>query len=310
MFDAVIVGAGPAGLSAALALVRARRRVLVCDGGPTRNDAASEMHGFLSREGTSPSEFLAKARDELLLYPTVEIVSKAVTAISKDGAFSVEFSDRRESARRIILATGMIEELPPIRGLRERWGTSVFSCPYCDGWEMRDRPLAIAGDRRDLVPLAQELYQWSRELTICGFDPSSGSPDEQAWIRQTGVATKFSTIASLDGPELTIKLNDADALVCAALFLCVPLVQRSDLGARLGCATSFSGRLKTNTEQQTSVDGVYAAGDASAHTHQVVMAAATGAAAGIAVNNDLCIEDVESVLEAGRAEPAVTAKRI
>lgn len=191
----------------------------------------------------------------------------------------------------------MVEELPAYPGLRERWSRLVFSCPYCDGWEVRDRPLAIAGDSKDLVPLAQELYQWSQRLTICGLDPSACTSEERAWIRQTGVSTKPSAISALEEPDLTIKLHDGEALLCSALFLCVPLVQRSDLGAHLGCATSPRGRLETNAEQQTSIEGVYAAGDASTHIHQVVTAAASGTVGGVAVNNALCAEDVRAVLE-------------
>ena len=118
----------------------------------------------------------------------------------------------------------MIEELPDVPGLRERWGQSVFSCPYCDGWEMRDRPLAIAGDRKNLVSLAQQLYQWSTALTICGLLPLSSTSDEAAWVRQTGVATKSAAIVTLEGPSLTLKLDDGSTLACEALFLSVPLV--------------------------------------------------------------------------------------
>jgi thioredoxin reductase len=300
MFDAVIVGAGPAGLSAALVLGRARRRVLLCDAGSQRNAVAAEMHGFLSRDGMPPLELLAEASKQLLTYPTVETCREKVVQIrSLAGGFGVEFADRSVSARRIILATGMIEELPAIPGLRERWGQSIFSCPYCDGWEMRDRTIAIAGDGQDLVPLAQELFQWSRQLTICGLDCSQCSPEQRVWLRETGISTFASPIAALHGDgALTVQLEGGDSFPCDALFLCVPLVQHSHLASELGCAMTSRGRIEVNADQQTSVPGIYSAGDATSHIHQVVTAAAGGTAAGISVNNDLCAEDVRGILAA------------
>lgn len=298
MFDAVIVGAGPSGLSAGLLLSRARRKVLVCNAGRQRNAPAAETHGFLSRDGTPPLELLAEASKQLQRYPTVEIAEGSVTQIHKaaDG-FTFELEGRNLHARRVILATGMVEQLPPIPGLRERWGHSVFSCPYCDGWEVRDRPLAIGGESKGLVPLAQELYQWSRQLTLCGFEGSMCSPHELAWIRKTGTATEASRIAALDGtPKLTVRLENGELLSSDALFLCVPLVQRSHLVSDLGCTTTPHGRIVVDEDQQTSVPGVYAAGDATAHIHQVVTAAATGTIAAIAVNNALTAEDVSTTV--------------
>jgi thioredoxin reductase len=297
-FEAVVVGAGPAGLSAALILGRARRSVLVCDAGRQRNAVASEMHGVLSRDGMPPLELLAEATRQLLKYPTVQICAESVRQVRRtSSAFMIAFDDGEVAAKRIILATGMIEELPSMPGLNERWGKSVFSCPYCDAWELRDRALTVAGDAADLVPFAQELYQWSRKLTICGFDETVCSPDERAWVSRTGITTNASRIASLDGsPALTIRLENGEALSCDALFLCVPLVQHSHLVSDLNCATTAKGRVEVDVKQQTSVRGVYAAGDACAHIHQVVTAAASGAVAAIAVNDDLCAEDVRSVL--------------
>ena len=305
MFDAVIVGAGPAGLSAALVLGRARRRVLLCDAGSQRNAVAAEMHGFLSRDGMPPLELLAEASKQLLTYPTVETCREKVVQIwSLVDGFAVEFADHSVSARRIVLATGMIEDLPAIPGLRERWGRSVFSCPYCDGWEMRDRAIAIAGDGQDLVPLAQELYQWSHQLTMCGLDSSKCSPDQQAWIRETGTSTFASPIAAIDGDaSLTVQLESGDTFSSDALFICVPLVQHSQLAADLGCAMTSRGRIEVNADQQTSVPGIYSAGDATSRIHQVVTAAAGGTVAGISVNDDLSAQDVRDVIAAAGVRP-------
>jgi thioredoxin reductase len=299
-FDVAVIGAGPAGLSAALVLGRARRRVVVCDAGSPRNATAVEMHGLLSRDGMPPAHLLAEGRAQLQRYSSVELALTPSASVEPSGDhFAVDVGDNQVRARRVILATGMIEALPALPGLRERWGTSVFSCPYCDGWEVRDRPLAIAGDRDDLVPLAQELSQWSRDLTIYGCDLDACSAQEQAWIRAAGVVTRASRIVALEGAAApTLRLASGERAGCDALFLCVPLVQRSPLAAKLGCALTHTGRIEVNRDQRTSVAGVYAAGDASGHVHQVVTAAASGAMAGMSVNDDLSAEDNRNLIAA------------
>lgn len=297
MYDAVIVGAGPAGLNAALVLGRARRRILLCSDGKSRNAAATEMHGFLSRESMPPSALLEAGRSQLAPYASVECRNVTVTDIRRtDDAFAVTLAGGdRAGARRVILATGMIEHLPPIDGLRELWGRAVFSCPYCDGWEFRDRRLAVAALDDTLIDYAQELYQWSRQLTLCGFDPAAANERQRRWIAAAGVDTRSGKMAALERSEerlTAILLSDGARVACEALFLCAPLVQRSSLPASLGCELTPSGRIHIDKFQQTSVRGVYAAGDAGTVVHQVVTAAGSGALAAIAVNDDLTTDDV------------------
>jgi thioredoxin reductase len=168
-FDAVIVGAGPAGLSAALILGRCRRRVLVCDAGRPRNAVSHALHGYLTRDGIHPAELRRVGRDELRRYPTVEVRDvEVVDGKCETHGFALTFSDGTTiSCRKLLLATGVVDVLPQIEGFQAFYGRSVFHCPYCDGWEVRDQPLAIYGSGEHGTGLALELTAWSADLVLC-----------------------------------------------------------------------------------------------------------------------------------------------
>jgi thioredoxin reductase len=168
VFDVIVVGGGPAGLSAALMLGRCRRRVLVCDRGEPRNRYSRALHGYLTRDGIPPSEFNAIGRDELTTYGIECRATKVVSAAPVNTGFEVTLADDRvEGARFILLATGMVDELPPIGGMEACYGRSVFHCPYCDGWEWRDHRLAAVGKTSGAAKLALALTTWSREVLLC-----------------------------------------------------------------------------------------------------------------------------------------------
>ena len=310
IIDVLIVGGGPAGMNAALVLGRGRRRVVLCDDGKPRNAAATEMHGFITRDGYSPRALKSSAREDLGAYDTVEIVEDRVTRLERDGVFAALLeSGRVVRARRIVLATGMRDDLPAIAGIGERWGRSVFVCPHCDGWEFRDRRIGVFGAPEDAVGLAQELHRWSSQLVAFGLDPQTLDRDRAAWIRAAGVACTPSAPLALvgaDGTLETVVLADGTRVPCDVLFLCAALVQRSELPAALGCTFTEDGHVVVDDQHRTSVDGVYACGDMCTPIHQVVVAAADGARTAIAVDNAIVDDEIaKTIAMASVSSPSV-----
>ena len=203
-----------------------------------------------------------------------------------------------------MLATGMRDDLPPIAGIAERWGRSVFVCPHCDGWEFRDRRIGVFGAPADTVGLAQELHRWSPHLVAFGLDPETLDRDRGAWIRAAGVACNVSEPVALIGDEGTLDtvvLADGTRVPCDVLFLCTALVQRSDLPSALGCALTVDGHIAIDGDHRTSVDGVYACGDMCTPIHQVVVAAADGARAAIAVDDAIVDDEIARTIATVRS---------
>ncbi len=299
--DVLIVGGGPAGMNAALVLGRGRRRVILCDDGKPRNAAATEMHGFISRDGYSPRALKSSARDDLAAYETIEIVDERVARLHREGTFAATLeSGRIVRARRVVLATGMRDDLPPIAGIGERWGRSVFVCPHCDGWEFRDRRIGVFGVPSDTVGLAQELRRWSPRLVAFGLDPQTLDRDRAAWIRAAGVVCHPSKPVALVGDEGTLDtavLADGTRAECDVLFLCAALVQRSELPAEIGCVLSADGHVAVDDQHRTSVDGVYACGDMCTPIHQVIVAAADGARTALAVDDAIVDDEIAHTID-------------
>lgn len=298
-YDVVIVGGGAAGLNAALLLGRARRDVLLCNNGLQRNACADEVHGFLSRDGTPPGTIESIARAQAESYPTVRRKATTVSDIEKlPNRFRVAFENGASCfADLVLLATGMIDALPEIDGLSRIWGRSAFVCPYCDGWEVRDRPIVISGDRvRSGIELAQELYGWTHDIVVCGHADEI-SDDQAKWIARKNIRMESRPIDKVidkDGRVLAVELKGGKRIACDALFLSVPLKQRSDIPKRLGCDMTKDGQIETDDCNLTSVSGCFAAGDCVTEIHQVVVAAASGVRAAIAMNNELVQRDVKS----------------
>jgi len=297
----VIIGAGPAGLSAALMLGRCRRSVLVFDNGKNRNAASHALHGFITRDGTPPAEFLRLARDELRQYDTVELRSGEVVAAECQqdiSSFCVTLaSGERVYSRKLLLATGVVDNLPEIPGFRELYGRSVFHCPYCDGWELRDQPLAIYGRGERGLGVALELTAWSRDLVLCTDGPSELDDEARQRLARNSVRLREECITRLegdgDGILRRIVFDAGEPLDRRALFFTTGQYQRSDLLMRLGCEFNDKGTVRTGKYETTHLSGLFVAGDASRAVQWVVVAAAEGAEAAFAINTDLLKEDLK-----------------
>jgi thioredoxin reductase len=296
--DVVIVGAGPAGLSAALMLGRCRRSVLVIDNGRNRNAASHALHGFLTRDGTPPAEFLRLSREELAQYDTVALRSGDVVAAEcQDGGFvtTLAAGDQVHS-RKLLLATGVVDNLPDIGGFRELYGRSVFHCPYCDGWELRDQPLAIYGRGARGVGVALELTAWSRDLVLCTDGPGEIEAESLQRLARNRITVREDCIARLegngDGVLERIVFKTGEPLARRALFFTTGQYQRSDLLMRLGCEFNDKGTVRTGKYETTHLPGLFVAGDASRAVQWVVVAAAEGAEAAFAINTDLLKEEL------------------
>jgi len=291
VLDCIIIGDGAAGLSAALVLGRARRRTLVLGAGEPRNAPAKKMHGFFSREGTSPTELLQIGRDQLTEYTDVTVGRHKVIAVEReaDGFVVRTESGEHHVSKRILLATGVRDVLPTIEGIAPLWGTHVFTCPYCDGWEFRDRKVAVVGPRGEAIGLAREIFRWSKDLVVVATDWSQEDPDDAPWFERYRPPLVSSPIARFAQSSIGVRIefSEAEPLECAVVFLSAPLRQRSKLPAALGCRLGAEGEILVDAFGRTDVAGCYAAGDAVNHRHQVIQAAAGGAAAAMTINEDL-----------------------
>jgi len=305
-FDIVIVGGGAAGLSAALVLGRARRRVAVIDAGRPRNAPAAHMHGYLSRDGMPPSELLATGRTEARSYGVeildgmVETVDSSDTRDAGDPSFVVRLSDGVElTARRLLVTTGLIDEIPDLPGIAERWGKDLLHCPYCHGWEVGDQPLGVLGTIAGSVDHALLVRQWSDDVVFFTHTYELDDP-ERAQLGARGIHVVSGPVARLvvDDDHLTgVELVDGRTVERAAVFVRPNLRPHPDgLLARLGCEIGDNDFVITDATGRTSTPGVWAAGNATDPRAQVITAAGEGSAAAIAINADLVRSDVDRAM--------------
>jgi len=289
MFDVIVAGGGPAGLSAALMLGRCRRRVLVCDLGEPRNRWARALHGYLSRDGIAPSEFISIGRAELDAYG-VECRRVGITdAVWRGSHYEVTVGSRRESTRYLLLATGVIDDRPAIPGLDECYGQTVFHCPYCDGWEWRDRRLAVVGRGHDALGTALALKGWSADVALCTHGGRLDRSGRERLARNHILVrtTPVSRLEHVDGRLEGIVFAAGERLACDALFFATGQHPQSDLAVRLGCGLNRKGTVRTGKGCETNVPNVYVAGDASHDAQFVIVAAAEGVKAAVAINRAL-----------------------
>jgi thioredoxin reductase len=305
-FDVVVVGGGAAGLSAALVLGRARRRVAVVDAGSPRNAPAAHMQGFLSRDGMAPADLLAAGRSEAADYG-VELIEDQVADIA--AGFTVRLaSGRKVTARRVLIATGLSDALPDIPGVRERWGRDLLHCPYCHGWEVRDQPLGVLGTNPAAVEHALLIRQWTDDIVFFTHTYPLNT-DERAALDARGVGVIDGLVARLsivDDRLDAVQLTDGSAFPRAAVFIRPAFHRHKDDPAdSLGCELDQSGFVQVDATGRTSVPGVWAAGNIANPRAQVITAAGEGSTAAISINADLVEEDVRN---ARRADPAPPIK--
>jgi thioredoxin reductase len=298
-WDVVIVGGGPAGLSAGLILGRACRRVLICDSGTPRSWASKAQHAFLTRDGIPPARFRQLARAELRRYPGVkfrrtEIHSARRTRI---GGFNLRAGNgARILCRKLLIATGVCDLLPPIPGIAAHFGTGVFQCPYCDGWEFRNQPVAVYGKARRGYEMARALTSWTRDIVLCSDGKSTLPGELRKDLRANGIQLREDRIAGLEGGRRSlraIKFRNGTKLPRRALFFDTPATGQSRLAESLGCQFTRHGGVKCGRYEATSVPGVFVAGNIIKDVQLAIVAAAEGAKAAFGINRALTREDFE-----------------
>lgn len=314
-YDVVVIGGGIAGLSGALTLARARRSVLVIDAGEQRNRPASGVHGFLTRDGTPPGELMELGRAEVQGYGGNVLDGRVAALAGSAGAFTVTLEDDRTfGARRLLVATGLVDELPDVPGLRELWGTDVIHCPYCHGYEVRDEPIGVLATAPRSLHLAQLFRQWSDDVTLFLHTGPRPSADELEALAARGVAVVDGEVAALETSEAGrlrgVRLANGEVVPRRALAVSTRLVARAGFLAGIGLEATehqhgVGERIEADALGGTAVPGVWVAGNATDLMAWVAGAASAGVMAGAAINNDLVADDTRIAVERAAAARAV-----
>ncbi len=291
-YDAIIVGGGPAGLSAALVLGRCRRRVLVCDAGHPRNEPSGGVHGYFTRDCIQPAELLRIGREQLEPYGVVFRRTTVTEIAPYNGGFRICLEGGEElECRKVLIATGVRDRLPDIEGLKEMFGKSVHHCPYCDGWEWRDQPVAVYAPRQSGFGMSLALRTtWTDDVALLTDGPSRLSRDQRDELRRFDIALREERVARLEGSDGVLErvvFRKGEPLERRAIFLNTGFDQQCNLGRGLGCLFTPKGVLQADKHEQTNIPGVYVAGDASRDVQMVIIAAAEGVKAAKAINEDL-----------------------
>jgi thioredoxin reductase len=296
ILDCAVIGGGPAGLNATLVLGRSRRKAILFDDNKPRNAVTSESHGFITRDGIHPQEFKRVAHEELSRYPDVRIEKQRVHRINKESnLFQVETENGEVfSAKKIILATGFKEVLPDIPGVREFYGKSLFSCPFCDGWELRDRPLVVIADDQKAFHMAKTVSNWTNDLIIFTNGSKVLSLEEQELLKSKGISINEKKIAAFIGEEgmlEKIQFEDDTAVLREGGFIAAKWRQAASFDSSLEYTLNEYGGIVTDSWQRTNTEGVFACGDTRiAGPSQLIIAAGEGSMAAMAVNAALIEE--------------------
>jgi thioredoxin reductase len=294
LFECAIIGGGPAGLNAALILGRAIRNVILFDNNNPRNAVTQESHGFITRDGIKPKEFREIAHEEISKYPYIIYTKREVTSVIKNTpSFELVTSDNeRYQSKTIIISTGLKDVLPNIENISDYYGRSLFHCPYCDGWELRDRPLVvIIGDQVQGFHFIQTIYNWSKELVVCTNGKVFQNSAQKDLLQNKGIKiieNKIKNFVGKNGQMEKIIFENGESVLRKGGFVMPKLIQASDFGKQLGCEYNPLGGIAVDSFGRTNIQGIYAAGDASVIAPaQIIIAAAEGVRAAAGVNMDL-----------------------
>ena len=290
-YDVIIAGGSYAGMSAALQLARARRKVLVVDAGQRRNRFAASSHGFLGQDGRAPADIAEDARAQLMAYPTVEWVSDTLINACKEAqGFTLETArGQRYSALRLLLATGVIDDLPEVEGLAQRWGKSVFHCPYCHGYELEQGPIGVLATSEMSLHHALMLPDWGPTtfFTHGVFEPD---PEQRASLERRGVTIVPERVERIEGDRANVVLANGRVVAIDGLFVLSRTRVASPLAASLGCEFEngpMGAFIQTDMTRETNVPGVFACGDAAMPFGSVALAVGDGVRAGSGVHRSL-----------------------
>ncbi|MFB8267193.1 NAD(P)/FAD-dependent oxidoreductase [Streptomyces sp. NPDC055955] len=313
-YDVVVIGGGAAGLSGALALGRARRSVLVIDAGEPRNTPADGVHNYLGREGTPSGELLATGREEVRRYGGEIVTGRVATAVRDGDGFRVVLDDGGAVwASRLLVTTGLVDELPEVPGLAALWGSDVLHCPYCHGWEVRDRAVGVLGTGPAAVHQALMWRQWTESVTLFLHTAPEPSDEEYEQLAARGISVVDGTVGALElenGRLAGARLQRGTLVPVQALVVAPRFTARAGFLGSLGLETSeqemngmvIGTRIPVGPTGQTEVPGVWAAGNVTELTEQVIGSAAAGLRAAAALNADLMAQETRAAVEARRAD--------
>jgi len=294
LFDCAIIGGGPAGLNAALILGRARRNVMLFDNDNARNAITQESHGFITRDGIKPKKFREIAHKEIARYPSVISANREVTSVSKKKSkFELVTSKKeRYESKTIIISTGLKDVLPSIDNIHDYYGKSLFHCPYCDGWELRNKPLVIIiGEQAQGFHFIQTIYNWSKDLIVCTNGDLFENSGQKRFLNNKGIRIieyKIKKFVGKNGQMEKVVFENGESASRRGGFVTPQMIQASDFGKQLGCKYNSLGGIAVDSFGRTNIKGIYAAGDASVvNPAQIIIAAAEGVRAAAGVNSDL-----------------------
>ncbi|MGD6830691.1 NAD(P)/FAD-dependent oxidoreductase [Sutcliffiella halmapala] len=297
VLDCVVIGGGPSGLNASLVLGRAKKNIILFDEDKPRNAVTYESHGFITRDGIKPSEFKRIAKEELRNYPSISIQNHRVIAIIKEKQSFIIHTDEGNSyhSRKVILSTGLRDVMPRIEGINNFFGTSLFNCPFCDGWELKDRPLVVISENERAFHMTKMIANWSKDLVVCTNGRIIFTEEQKELLTKKNIKVFEDEIEILQGENghlRTIKFMNGKVIEREGGIVTTGLEQASSLAQTLGCAINKMGGIETDNFGRTNIQGIYASGDISITLPaQLIIAASEGSKAAMGVISDLVNED-------------------